>query len=65
VLHRPTLLPTPLLPLKLRFGSELVASLLVGGQRALPHRLAAVGYGFVQPDLASAFQSMLAPMPAG
>ena len=33
VLHRPTVLPTPMLPLKLRFGAELVESLLLGSQR--------------------------------
>lgn len=63
--HRPTVLPTPLLPLKLLYGSELVAALLVGGQRVLPRRLTDDGYAFAQPDLAGALQSLLAPMPAG
>jgi uncharacterized protein (TIGR01777 family) len=65
VLHRPTVLPTPLLPLKLLYGNELVASLLVGGQRVLPRRLVSDGYRCARPELASALQSMLAPMPAG
>ena len=33
VLHRPTIFPTPMLPLKLRFGAELVESLLLASQR--------------------------------
>ena len=39
VVHRPTAIPTPLLPLKARYGSELVQHLLVEGQRVLPKRL--------------------------
>ena len=58
-LHRPTLLPTPLLPLKLLYGGELVAALLVGGQRVLPRRLTDDGYVFAQPELAGALQSLL------
>ena len=34
--HRPTVLPTPLLPLKGVYGSELVQHLLVDGQRVRP-----------------------------
>jgi uncharacterized protein len=64
VVRRPTVLPTPLLPLKLRFGSELVTTLLVHGQRVLPHQLLADGYEFAAPDLEAALRSMLAPMPA-
>lgn len=64
-LRRPTILPTPLLPLKLRYGGELVDALLVGGQRVLPRRLLADGYEFAQPELAPALRSMLAPMPTG
>jgi uncharacterized protein len=59
VVHRPTLLPTPLLPLKLLYGSELVASLLVGGQRVLPRRLVDDGYVHAQTDLGSALRAML------
>jgi uncharacterized protein len=59
VLHRPTVLPTPLLPLKLRYGSELVAALLVGGQRVVPRRLLDDGYTFTMPDLEAALRSML------
>jgi uncharacterized protein (TIGR01777 family) len=58
-LHRPTVLPTPLLPLKLRYGAELVESLLVEGQRVLPAALEAGGYEFRDPELAGALASML------
>ena len=57
--HRPTVLPTPLLPLKLRFGSELVDTLLVGGQRVQPRRLQEAGYEFAYPDLEPALRAML------
>jgi uncharacterized protein (TIGR01777 family) len=59
-LHRPTVLPTPLLPLKLRYGSELVETLLLGSQRVAPRQLEAVNFGFSCPVLASALEAMLA-----
>jgi hypothetical protein len=65
VLHRPTVLPTPLLPLKMIYGAELVHSLLVIGQRALPRGLEATGYAFTYADLETALRALLAPMPAG
>jgi uncharacterized protein (TIGR01777 family) len=65
VLHRPTVLPTPLLPLKVIYGAELVDTLLVGGQRVLPQKLAADGYAFGHPELEPALRALLAPMPAG
>ena len=46
VLHRPTVLPTPMLPLKLRFGAELVESLLLASQRVAPGAARATGYEF-------------------
>ena len=57
--HRPTVLPTPLFPLKLRFGSELVETLLVSGQRVQPRRLQETGYEFAHPDLEPALRAML------
>lgn len=59
VLRRPTVLPTPLVPLKLRFGAELVRSLLVEGQRVRPKRLEESGYRFVHPTLQDALRSAL------
>jgi uncharacterized protein (TIGR01777 family) len=59
VLHRPTMIPTPLLPLKLRYGSELVDELLLTGQRVLPERLAGTGYRFAHPTLEEALRAAL------
>jgi uncharacterized protein (TIGR01777 family) len=65
VLNRPAVLPTPMLPLKVIFGNELVTALLVGGQRVLPNKLSADGYRFRYVELEAALRALLAPMPAG
>jgi uncharacterized protein len=57
VVHRPTVIPTPLLPLKARYGSELVQHLLIEGQRVLPKRLEATGYAFAHPTLEDALRA--------
>ncbi|MGZ4690788.1 MAG: TIGR01777 family oxidoreductase [Acidimicrobiia bacterium] len=57
-LHRPTILPTPLAPLKLVYGGELVQHLLVDGQRVMPARLAETGYDFRHPTLAAALAAV-------
>jgi len=59
VLHRPAVLPTPLLPLKIRFGAELVENLLVNGQRVVPAALTASGFEFVYPELEPALRGIL------
>jgi uncharacterized protein (TIGR01777 family) len=59
VLHRPTMIPTPLLPLKLRYGSELVDELLLTGQRVLPERLEGTGYRFAHPTLEEVLRAAL------
>jgi NAD dependent epimerase/dehydratase family enzyme len=59
VLRRPTVLPTPLFPLKLIYGGELVEHLLVGGQRVLPAALEAHGFAFEHPTLEQALRSIL------
>ena len=59
-LHRPTILPTPLLPLKALYGSELVEHLLVNGQRVLPRALEADGFSFAYPELDGALRAVLA-----
>lgn len=65
VLHRPTVLPTPVLPLKLRYGAELVQHLLLTGQRVLPEQLAASGFAFAYPTLDGALRAVLdRPAPA-
>ncbi len=58
-LHRPTILPTPLLTLKARYGNELVQSLLVSGQRVDCGKLRASGYEFVHPELDGALRAVL------
>jgi uncharacterized protein len=59
VLHRPTVLPTPMLPLKLRYGGELVDTLLLGSDRVSPTRLEAVSFPFCYPVLEPALESIL------
>jgi uncharacterized protein (TIGR01777 family) len=59
-LHRPTVLPTPLLPLKVVYGGELVEHLLVNGQRALPRVLEAQDHHFAHPEIAGALRAVLA-----
>jgi uncharacterized protein (TIGR01777 family) len=59
VLHRPAVIPTPLLPLRLRYGSELVQHLLVEGQRVLPKRLEEAGYRFAHPTLEEALRAVV------
>jgi len=60
-LHRPALLPTPLFPLKARFGAELVETLLLASQRVTPARLAASGYEFTCSSLDDALRATLRP----
>jgi uncharacterized protein (TIGR01777 family) len=57
VVHRPTVIPTPLFPLKARYGSELVEHLLVEGQRVLPRHLEESGYRFSHPTLEEALHA--------
>lgn len=59
VLHRPTAIPTPLLPLKIRYGSELVQSLLLDGQRVLPAKLEEVQFDFGHTELEPALRALL------
>ena len=57
--HRPTLLPTPLAPLKVVYGAELVQRVLVEGQRVLPAALEASGYEFRHTTIDAAFAAVL------
>lgn len=52
-LRRPAWLPVPAVALRLLFG-EMADATLLASTRVLPARLAATGYGFVQPTLATA-----------
>lgn len=58
-LHRPTLLPTPLAPLKVALGSQLVEEMLEGGQRAVPARLEAAGFTWRHPTIEAALEDLL------
>jgi hypothetical protein len=58
VVHRPTVLPTPLPALKLVYGGELVDTLL-GSQRVSSAKLRDSGFEFSQPDLDGALRAVL------
>ena len=58
--HRPTVLPTPLLPLKAVYGGELVQHLLVDGQRVVPRVLESTGFAFAHPEIDDALRAVLA-----
>jgi uncharacterized protein (TIGR01777 family) len=60
VLHRPTILRTPLVPLKARYGAELVEHLVLASQRVLPTRLQADGWVFEHETLEPALVDLLA-----
>jgi uncharacterized protein (TIGR01777 family) len=57
-LHRPAVVPVPLLGPKLLLGSELAESLLGNSQRMVPERLVASGYQFRHPTIDTALASM-------
>lgn len=59
VVRRPTAIPTPITPLKVLYGMELVHSLLLTGQRVLPKRLLDSGYRFEHPELEPALRALL------
>jgi uncharacterized protein (TIGR01777 family) len=58
-LHRPTVLPTPLLPLKLLYGAELV-EVITKGQRVFPRVLERSGYDFAHAHVDDALRAVLA-----
>jgi uncharacterized protein (TIGR01777 family) len=59
VLHRPTLLPTPVPALDALYGRELVRGLLVSGQRVEPRALEESGFAFGAPKLEDALRAAL------
>jgi uncharacterized protein (TIGR01777 family) len=59
LLRRPTVLPTPLAPLRAIYGSELVDTLLLVSQRARPQALERAGFEFRQPTLDGALREAL------
>lgn len=60
VLNRPTFLPTPLTPVKARFGTELVESLLLYSQRVVGVDLLKSGFEFRHPQLRGALEAAVA-----
>jgi uncharacterized protein (TIGR01777 family) len=58
VLHRPAVLPTPLLPLRLVYGGELVSEVLLWSQRVSPDVLTASGFAFRHPVLEEALRAV-------
>jgi len=61
VLHRPSLLPAPAFAMKLALG-EMADLLLLGGQRAIPSRLQALGFAFRYADAEGALRDGVAAL---
>jgi hypothetical protein len=57
-LGRPALLPLPAMLLR-RLAGDLADELIIGGQRVLPGKAEASGFGFRHPTLSSALSAML------
>lgn len=59
ILHRPAVLPTPIAPLRVLMGRELVDALMVASQRVRPAALDASGFTFEHPTLEEGLRSVL------
>jgi hypothetical protein len=59
VLGRPTLVAAPKFGLSAALGREMVAEMLLAGQRVVPRRLQESGYVFRDPDLEPALRGLL------
>jgi len=59
VLGRPTVMPVPRLALNTMFGKEMVAEMLLAGQRVLPAVLQASGFAFVDEEIEPALRRIL------
>jgi uncharacterized protein len=57
VLHRPAVLPVPALALRLLYGE--MSTIVTSGQRAVPQKLAELGFAFRYPDLEPALRDVL------
>ena len=57
-LHRPALLPVPAAPLRWIAG-DLARELLLGGQKVLPEKAVAAGFGFRDAEIGAALAKML------
>jgi uncharacterized protein len=58
-LHRPTLIPTPLLAIKILFGEEMLREMVLPSTRADPAVLRATGFTFTHPSIDDALQQIL------
>jgi len=58
VLHRPAILPTPAIALRLAFG-EMADALLLSSQRVYPNKVQHLGYTHLHPELEEALRSEL------
>jgi uncharacterized protein len=58
ILNRPAILPVPAPVLRLMFG-EMADEALLSSARAVPERLAALGYRFLYPELLPALQAAI------
>ncbi len=56
VMGRPALFPVPSIALKIAFGE--MSTVLLDGQRAIPHRLQEAGYTFKYPTAEAAFRDL-------
>ena len=59
VLRRPTVMPVPTPALNLLFSREMVAEMMLGGQRAVPAALEASGFGLRYPAIVAALRHEL------
>ncbi|MBW3620373.1 MAG: TIGR01777 family oxidoreductase [Actinobacteria bacterium] len=59
VLHRPTIIPTPILGIRVLYG-EMGVSLATTSQRVVPRKLQAAGFEFRHPTLRPALREALA-----
>ena len=57
VLHRPSFMKTPWLPLRMMLGE--VANIITTGQRVIPQKAMALGYSFRFPDVEAALRDVL------
>jgi uncharacterized protein len=57
--HRPTLVPTPLLPVKILYGADMVKEMLLASNRVVPTKLLASGFSFEHAELGAALKMLL------
>ncbi len=58
-LKRPTLIPIPLAPLKLLYGSEMVKEMLLSGANVMPTKLLNSGFTFQHSNIAAALSAVI------